>query len=265
MPLVEWSSLQAAVKEWRNISRRTSRGEHIFADVRVDGPGWCEFWELYADGNWEPWTTDLMDAHLKPGCVFVDVGAWIGPLTIYAALACDARVVALEPDSVAYEALCDMINRNELRGVEAASIAVATAPGRYRLLRAPEGDWGDSMAQLGQSDNGRSVPGDTLAQILADLDVRASEIGLVKIDVEGYEEQLMPELGPWLGLRGIPFQVACHDVEPKDDWFVGYSDVRKAAGEDTARGFTGEVVALPWRSGVSRVVQSVKRKRRGRS
>jgi len=241
------------VTTWRQISRTTTAGTRIAADVRVDGPGWDEFWQLYADGGWEPWTTELMDALLVPGSVFVDVGAWIGPLTIYAALACQARVIAVEPDPVAFDALNDTIYRNALQDIETTSLAVTKSSGNHRLIQASDGAWGDSMTRLGRGRHGSTVRGATLPQILADMGVSPSEIGLVKIDVEGYEEQLMPRLGPWLGSLGIPLQVACHDVAPKKKWFRGYLDVRRAAGEATGRGYTGEVVALPWQSHISHV------------
>lgn len=239
------NSLGAHVKTWGRTWRTSSRGERIFADVRTDGPSWSEFWALYADGRWEPWTTELMDSLLDSGSVFVDVGAWIGPLTIYASLACDARVLALEPDPVAFDALRDTIDRNLLEGVVATSVALTETPGEYGLV-AHEDAWGDSMTRLvRRRQRGPRVGGNTLAHILAAVDVSPSDVGLVKIDVEGYEEQLMPTLGPWLGSRKIPLQVACHDVRPTRRWFKGYSRVLTASGGPTRHGYTGDMVALP--------------------
>lgn len=54
-----------------------------------------------AAGAWEPHTFVLLDQHLRADKVFVDIGAWVGPLALYACTKPDVRVVALEPDTVA--------------------------------------------------------------------------------------------------------------------------------------------------------------------
>ena len=66
--------------------------------VRTDQEG--GFWDLFATRQWEPENIDLIVGLLEPGRAFVDIGAWVGPLSIIAAK-CGARVVALEPDPVA--------------------------------------------------------------------------------------------------------------------------------------------------------------------
>ena len=51
----------------------------------------------------------------------------------------------------------------------------------------------------------------------------------------------------WLSSRGIPYKVACLDVEPRTEWFMN-STVRRVAGHETPGGFTGDLVVLPRRS-----------------
>ena len=54
------------------------------------------FWARVAAGGWEPDSFALIDRFVTPGTTFVDIGAWIGPLTLYAAsVACE--VLAIEP------------------------------------------------------------------------------------------------------------------------------------------------------------------------
>ena len=43
------------------------------------------FWHRVVAGDWEPDSFRVLDRMLFPGCTYVDVGAWIGPLTLYAA------------------------------------------------------------------------------------------------------------------------------------------------------------------------------------
>ncbi len=66
-----------------------------------------------AVGAWEPHTFVLLDQHLRPNSVFVDIGAWVGPLTLYACTKPGVRVVALEPDAIALRRLRENLQLND--------------------------------------------------------------------------------------------------------------------------------------------------------
>src|SRR6185295_5767667 len=71
-------------------------------------PIWSEgdelFWESVRNGQWEPETFRAIDHFIVPGRVFIDIGAWNGVFSIYAAKK-SAWVIATEPDPVAYDKL----------------------------------------------------------------------------------------------------------------------------------------------------------------
>jgi len=196
--------------------------------VTDDPHGWDGFWRLYESGAWEPNTRALIDT-LQPGDLFVDVGAWIGPVTLWA-LGRGATVIAIEPDPVA----CGELRRNVPAAVEVWEGAVATRSGRAFLAANPRdgGALGDSMSRL--ADDGQPVTAWTLPEIL-----NGRVPALVKIDVEGYETELCPVLAPWLAERGIPVQVSLHGVLPEREWFAGYGDVQWPQGP------RGDLVARP--------------------
>jgi FkbM family methyltransferase len=181
----------------------------------IDDPhGWDAFWRVYESGAWEPDTRALVDT-LDQGVLFVDVGAWIGPVTLWA-LDRGAKVIAVEPDHVAAAEL----RRNVPATVEIWEGAVATHSGHGFLAANPNGGaFGDSMSRL--ADAGRAVRAWTLPEI---LDGRVP--ALVKIDVEGYEAELCPVLMPWLAERGIPVQVSFHGSQADPEWFAGYGNVQ---------------------------------------
>jgi hypothetical protein len=60
----------------------------------------------------------------------------------------------------------------------------------------------------------------TLPEILA-----GRRPALVKIDIEGYEIELLPSLAPFLAGLGVPMQVALHGAMPDPGWFTGYGSV----------------------------------------
>lgn len=187
----------------------------------VDPHGWLGFWSLYRRLEWEPETFDWLASVLAPGDFFVDVGAWIGPVSIWAH-SLGATVLAIEPDVVAYEELIRRVPEDST-----VYGAIGTRRGIRRLLPNPEegGAYGDSMSRLAttRADNhgGVIVGVDTLPGLLAHRPKPAA----VKIDVEGYEVTLMRSLGPWLAERRIPLQVSCHGVLPSAECFRGYAEV----------------------------------------
>jgi FkbM family methyltransferase len=177
------------------------------------------FWEkLYKPGEWEPETRELLKEILYPGALFVDIGAWIGPVTMWA-LECGSRVVAIEPDPVALPEL----RRRVPASVEIWEGAVATQAGAAALTAPKFGISGSRLVSGGriEADGEIEVRTWTLAEILA-----GRKPTLVKIDIEGYEIELLPTLAPYLADLGVPMQVALHGTLPNPEWFSGYREVK---------------------------------------
>jgi FkbM family methyltransferase len=86
---------------------------------------------------YEPGVTDAVATALRPGDVFVDVGANIGYFTVLAAAIVGdrGRVIAFEPHEGAREALEETIQRNgALPTVEVVPVALADADGEAALF-----------------------------------------------------------------------------------------------------------------------------------
>jgi FkbM family methyltransferase len=156
-----------------------------------------QFWAT-CEGGWEATTFDVLTSHLHAGSTFVDVGAWIGPMTLVAA-ACGAKVVAYEPDPNAADELEANVAANPGFDVDVRRVALWTSTGHRELRGGPVG-LGESMSSL----SGRSgrVGSTTVATIDArDAATSWPSDALVKIDVEGAEYQLLPRLRPFLTSR----------------------------------------------------------------
>ncbi len=175
---------------------------------------WQKFWELWRSGGWEPDTKALLARTLEPGDLFLDIGAWIGPVTLWA-LECGANVIAIEPDPVALPELSRQVAPYADR-VEIWAGALALERGCLQL--APKTGYGDSMSRVAES--GVEVQCWTLPEILGDRRPK-----LAVMDIEGYEMTLLPEVAPYLASLGCALQVALHTDVPPREWFAGYRDV----------------------------------------
>ncbi|HEX3088213.1 MAG TPA: FkbM family methyltransferase [Ilumatobacteraceae bacterium] len=155
------------------------------------------FWDD-CEAGWEATTFDVLTARLSAGSIFVDVGSWIGPMTLVAA-SCGARVIAYEPDPTAADELIENIAANPGFDVDVRRVALWTSTGHRELRGGPVG-LGESMSSF----SGRS--GRIGTTTVATIDARDAATSwpadaLVKIDVEGAEYRLVPRLRPFLAAR----------------------------------------------------------------
>ena len=69
------------------------------------------FWDAFQCGLWERATINIINRHCSPDRSFIDIGAWIGPTTLFGA--CIAQhVFSVEPDPVALQTLKTNIKLN---------------------------------------------------------------------------------------------------------------------------------------------------------
>lgn len=165
-----------------------------------------EFWRLWAEGNWEELVFAEMDRLLPPGGCLLDIGAWVGPFTLWGAQR--GRVVAFEPDPEALRQLRLNVTYNNLHDrVRIIGAAAAVTDGTMLLHSVRE--WGESTSSttvdLGHVE---TVP----AVCLLDV-IREEKPDLVKMDVEGGESYLIPAVEALLRERGVPILLSIHPMQ----------------------------------------------------
>ncbi|QQG40043.1 MAG: FkbM family methyltransferase [Candidatus Aenigmatarchaeota archaeon] len=132
---------------------------------------------------YEPQTTSFI-LGAKPK-MFVDVGAHVGRFTVTAA-AGGARVLALEPSRENYRTLMRNISANGLgRKVNALNIGCSNRKGTATLYFVPSQEGTSSMKK--QRGVGEACRVDRLDSIVQKAGLKAEDVGLIKIDVEGLE------------------------------------------------------------------------------
>ena len=173
---------------------------------RLD-PYHSKFWHKVSAGNWEPSTFAVLDKYLSPDRDYLDIGAWIGPTVLYGARRA-RKVWCFEPDPTAFRHLAWNLDLNDIQNVSAFSVALSDRFGVARMASV-RGEPGDSTSSLlHDADHGNDALTIAWDQFAAVNDL--SKVSLVKMDIEGAEFFVLPELIAWLKARRPALLLSTH-------------------------------------------------------
>ncbi|MFI5704064.1 FkbM family methyltransferase [Streptomyces xanthochromogenes] len=156
---------------------------------------------LYLFGVWEPHMTHWLRERLRPGDVFVDVGANIGAFSMLASrlVGETGRVIAIEASPEFHRRVLQHVELNGCSNVRAVNIAVADSRKTLTFVLASSKNMGaNSIVPFGgPAESTFEMAALPLSEVL-----RADEIAkarVIKIDVEGAEGGVIRGLAPVLG------------------------------------------------------------------
>lgn len=141
------------------------------------------------DGKeWEAWVLDTLRQYSNKKKVVIDVGASIGILTIPLAK-WNKKVVAFEPEKTSFSLLQKNIELNKIKNVVVSDKGLGAEDKGVVL-------------ELGSGTINRSADGENIRVVRGDdelkkLGISLKSVGLIKIDAESYEDQVL------LGLQEI--------------------------------------------------------------
>lgn len=144
--------------------------------------------ELFWYGYYEKPVGIILKKMLKPGDVFVDVGANIGYFSLLVAnQSSQNKIIALEPVSYLFNALKENISLNKFNNIEALNLAAGYKEETRLIYLSKTDNTGMSSFQQPENYSGKSetvkvVTLDSLARNL-----KLQKVDLIKIDVEGSE------------------------------------------------------------------------------
>jgi FkbM family methyltransferase len=145
--------------------------------------------DLYYLGEYESGTVKVLEACLRTGDTFIDVGANIGFISMVAAnLIADGRLLAFEPHPQTFEMLkINLANLATSTNVQLFNLALGSYSGEGVLFDHLEISRG-SASMLSPSDSeqpGIPVRVETLDNLIERE--RIDNVRMLKVDVEGYE------------------------------------------------------------------------------
>ncbi len=148
-------------------------------------------------GGFEYPTRAFLDSHLEPGDLFIDVGAHWGIMALTAATRArgEIKVLAIEAHPLNAVCLVDAVVRNQLDSqIEVVCAGASDGGGTAPLVA--NSTMGHSLRGVGlkglrPQGYAVSVPLVTLDQLLAEREALAERPTIIKIDVEGFEPQVV--------------------------------------------------------------------------
>lgn len=152
----------------------------------------CEKRLLFTPQFFDPEERAFLKSRVRPGFVFVDVGANVGGYSLFVAglAGGHGRVLSVEPQPHIFERLVYNIRQNARGAVKALDCAVADKTGEVTLFVDP-GNAGESSVKIMGAVEGKAirVPAKTLLQLLRDEGFE--HVDAMKIDVEGAEDLIL--------------------------------------------------------------------------
>jgi FkbM family methyltransferase len=184
------------------------------------------FWSGVNEGRWEPEIFRLLDHFLLPDWRFVDIGAWIGPVALYAAKKC-GRIDAFECDPVAIRQLRDnlALNPDIASKLCLHEYALGDTEGFVRMFSRALGNSETSIFANHERDGAVVSCGESflagvrdVRNVFRDQGYASCERTFVKIDVEGAEFRIVPHLGDLIADSRCVWYVSFHElnVNPAD-------------------------------------------------
>jgi FkbM family methyltransferase len=181
-------------------------GDHVirFAADRGDRHA---FWRKAAAGGWEDSTLRFVRDTTDKDTTFIDIGAWIGPVSLVAA-ARAKRVIAIEPDPVAVRELREIVALNNAP-VEVWHAGINGTSGSLKLFA--KTGFGDTMTSSLGDPTADAI--DVAAVSFSDIsDAIAGATGkiVVKMDVEGHEFRVVEQLAAFARRHRAHLNLSLH-------------------------------------------------------
>ncbi len=169
----------------------------------------ASFWASMQVGVWEPETFKIFDIFLDKNHSYIDLGAWIGPTVLYGCQ--NAKFCyAIEPDPVAFKQLKNNVdlNPNLISRISFSNSCVMNSSGITYLTTKVE--FGDSCSSTTFKKSSKSikVPSTTLQQFF--LDNRIADCNFIKIDIEGEEFSVLPNMSKLLEEEKPTLHISLH-------------------------------------------------------
>ena len=166
-------------------------------------------WNQVTDNKWEPYTFEIFNKYADKTKTCLDIGSWIGPTVLYGAHLFK-HIYAFEPDPVAFNELKLNIEANNFKNITYEQLAINDVDGVAEICG--RGDLGRSYSSLVTQNNGQTKKCKCakLISYITSHNIDISDIGFIKMDVEGAEVKIIPNIISLLKEHRIPLYISLH-------------------------------------------------------
>jgi FkbM family methyltransferase len=179
---------------------------------------WCYNWFISNYENWENETFDVFDKFLNKDKVFIDIGGWIGTTCLYGANK-SKYVYVIEADPLSVNGLisnCKLNNLNNITVIDRAIYIKDDIDIKFGRNIFTKAEWNTSTSQIliqekdYAKDDFTLVKTITLKSIIEKYNIDPNTISLIKVDIEGGEENILEELFAFHQTYKVPLYVGFH-------------------------------------------------------
>lgn len=146
-----------------------------------------DFWKNIYSG-WENETYESILPNLSTDKVFLDIGAWQGPISMVAQKY-SKQCICFEPDPIAYELLVKNIEINNFQNIIAVNAAVSSEIS----LNIGHNQLGGGVSSYLNKENSITCNTISFSDILKRFNLDENNISVIKVDIEGYECELLQD------------------------------------------------------------------------
>jgi FkbM family methyltransferase len=174
------------------------------------------FWKnIYS--NWENCRFEVFDKYLSHDKIFIDIGAWIGTTSMYGSRK-SKHVYSIEADNKSFDDMNKNLKTNCANNYTLINKAIFNIDnikikfGKNLFLK--DSKINDSNSQIYNddliSDEFNLVETITIKNIIENYNINPSEIALIKVDIEGGEENILNDLFDIHTTYNIPLYISFH-------------------------------------------------------
>jgi FkbM family methyltransferase len=187
----------------------TVKGRQFYAKAGT----FDRFWRRVNKGVWEPATYTVFEDNIDKDTLVIDFGSWMGSTVFFAAQLAQ-KCVGFEPDPSAFAELSENVKLNAKAGwadrLEVFGEAIHES-GKPIEIHTSTVEGGDSMSSSLSihRPNAVTVETRTLQAAVNEFRKKAKKV-FIKIDIEGGEFTMMPEIADLMADPDFTFNIEFH-------------------------------------------------------